>query len=64
MKKIIATLLCLALMLSLATVSFAAVADIRIEAEKPSDKAVHTEFHRYSWEPEGSTKGVDHTNRV
>lgn len=64
MKKIIVMLLCLALMLSLATVSFAAVADIRIEAEKPSDKAVHTEFHRYSWEPEGSTKGVDHTKRV
>lgn len=64
MKKIIAMLLCLALMLGLATVSFAAVDNIRIEAEKPSDKAVHTEFHRYSWEPEGSTKGVDHTNRV
>ena len=64
MKKIIAMLLCLALVLGLATVSFAAVEDIRIEAENPSNKAVHTEFHRYSWEPEGSTKGVDHTSRV
>lgn len=65
MKKLIAMLLCIALVFSLSTVAFAAeVADIRIEAEKPSAKAVHTEFHKYSWEPEGSTKGVDHTNRV
>lgn len=64
MKKIIVTLLCLALMLSLATVSFAAVDNIRIEAEKPTEKTVDTEFHRYSWEPEGSTNGIDHTNRV
>ena len=65
MKKLIAMLLCVVLVLSLATVSFAAEAEtIRIEAEKPSAKAVHTEFHRYSWEPEGSTKGVDHTKRA
>jgi len=65
MKKLIAMLLCIVLVLSLATVSFAAEAEtIRIEAENPSAKAVHTEFHKYSWEPEGSTKGVDHTTRV
>jgi len=64
MKKLIAMLLCIVLVLSLATVSFAAVENIRIEAENPSDKAVHTEFHRYSWEPEDSTNGVHHENRV
>lgn len=64
MKKLIAMLLCVALMLSLSTMAFAAKApEIRVEAEKPSAKTVDTKFNPYSWDATGAT-GVDHTKRV
>lgn len=63
MKKFVALLLCVALMLSLCAVTFAAEADnIRIEAENPTEKTVDTEYHPWSWGAEYG--GLDHTGRV
>lgn len=60
MKKIIAMLLCIGLVLSLATIAFAAET-ITIDPTKPTEKVVDKEFHPYDWDP---NSGVDHRSRA